>query len=90
MELPPESSISVRRNYMNLGEAQRRYECVNDCGSLKQWSDRQVAVGILRLVLLVIVSPEVETTVESARLRRQLISTGRLSVDVDVISAVGH
>src|SRR5215469_12199133 len=46
MELPPESSISVCRNYMNLGEAQRRYECVNDCGSLKQWSDRQVAVGI--------------------------------------------
>jgi hypothetical protein len=49
---------------------------------------RAIATRILCQILLVIVGAEAESCMETSRLLRRAHLTGRLSVDVDVISPV--
>ena len=49
---------------------------------------RAVPIRILRQILLVVVRPEVGNPTQSPRLPPRLASTGRLSVDLDVVPAV--
>lgn len=78
----------------SLGNTRRIEACLIYRGipTLPQHSHVQshaaTAIGSLTRGLLVIVSPEIGNPTETPRLLCRLVSTGRLSVDVEVVPAV--